>query len=282
MIDIKYENGEIRINTGNLNSIFSSDQLPLRFNIVKTISRKVIWSTDLDSNMWATFPENEMNDVSVTTKRGDHLYDFKWNVQSHGSIFYKSLILYCANSFNNGKLPKGLVIGTHDGDFGEWIPVVMEQLSDVILVEGSRPQFDELCKNYRPYPNTQRLFSIITPDGEDVTFFEGGRGYTNSVVERVIRSWEIEEIHSTKRTTTSLNQLINENYPNGLDWLHLDVEGLDAKLIMSLEEKNIPPFMIFEDNNLLPEERMNVGLWLAKRDFSLYTENGISMATKKF
>lgn len=280
MININYKDGKINISTGDLRKIFKPEQLPLTFTVRKAVSYNIIWSINLDNNMWANYPEAEINDVIVTDAQGKPLFTYYWDLMEHGSIFYKSLWLYCKNLKSQGIHPYGLVIGTHDGEFGEWVPVIKENLSSALLVEGSEKQFTKLSCNYKEMKNVAVLNDLITTDGKSVTFFEGGRGYTNSVVERVIRNWETEKIESSLRYSTSINDLINEKIHLGIHWLHLDVEGLDAQLIMSLEEKNIPPFIIFEDFNLPENEKNDIYNWLRFRGFTLHSENGICLANK--
>ena len=276
MIDIDYSNSKIKINTGDLGGLFTN--LPLKFKIKKVISKEIVWETSLNSFMWAEFGTNEINDVVVEDSLGNFVYQYHWDVIQHGSIFYKSLWLYCKSLINNGIKPRGVVVGTHDGEFGEWVPLTRHFMSDMLLVEASQKQFDKLYQNFSDKPGITFLNDLITTDGSDVEFFEGGAGYTNTVVERVIRHWETEEVHSSKRTSTSFNSLI-EGYGK-VDWLHLDVEGLDAKLLMSLKEENIPNFIIFEDYNLDPEEFSRVSNFFRDRGFKLHSEAGICMVFK--
>ena len=278
MIDIDYSEGKIRINTRNLTNSFTDEQLPLSFKIRKVISKEIVWKTDLGSFMWAEFPTNEMNEVVIEDLYGNEVYIYKWDVIQHGSIFYKSLWLYCKSLINKGLRPRGISVGTHDGEFGEWVPLSFESLSDMLLVEASQKQFNKLCKNFSGIPGIVMMNNLITTNGDEVEFFEGGRGYTNSVVERVIRHWETEEIQSSKRESTSFNSLI-ENYGK-VDWIHLDVEGLDAKLIMSLKDENIPDFIIFEDNNLDADDLKNISDFLIRKGFNLNSDSGICMATR--
>lgn len=276
MIDIDYSNSKIKINTGDLGGLFTN--LPLKFKIKKVISKEIVWETSLNSFMWAEFGTNEINDVVVEDSLGNFVYQYHWDVIQHGSIFYKSLWLYCKSLINNGIKPRGVVVGTHDGEFGEWVPLTRHFMSDMLLVEASQKQFDKLYQNFSDKPGITFLNDLITTDGSDVEFFEGGAGYTNTVVERVIRHWETEEVHSSKRTSTSFNSLI-DGYGK-VDWLHLDVEGLDAKLLMSLKEENIPNFIIFEDYNLDPEEFSRVSTFFRDKGFKLHSEAGICMVFK--
>ena len=279
MVNFDYSGNQIKITTEDLSRVFTSDQLPLRFEIKKTVSSEVVWTTNLNSYMWATYPENEINDVVVYDAKGNYIYRYYWDVMKHGSIFYKSMWLYCKGLINQGIKPYGLVIGTHDGEFGEWVPLVRNYLSEMTLVEGSEVQYNKLLKNYERKSGVNFIYNIVTPNGGEVEFFEGGKGYTNSVVERVIRSWEKEEIHSTKRNSVSINDLIL-TLNRKLDWLHLDVEGLDVKLLLSLKEEYIPNFIIFEDFNLSEEDSHIINKWIEVKKFTKHSQDGICMITK--
>ena len=284
MIQVEYSEGQIKIKTQDLDRVLSADQLPLKFEIKKAISKEIVWSTKLGSYMWATYPENEINDVVVYDDRGNYMTTYYWNVIDHGSIFYKSLWAYCKGLINDGKVPNGIVIGTHDGEFGEWVPIARNYMSNMILVEGSEKQYNKLVQNYSDKSEIQCLFDLITTDGNDVEFFEGGKGYTNTIVERVIRHWEKEEINSTKRKSTSINYLIDNHFTKNnkkLDWIHLDVEGLDAQLLMSLKDENIPNFIIFEDFNLSEKDREDILAWGKSKGFLHHSEAGIAMFNRR-
>lgn len=279
MIDISYDDG-IKIETKNLKGLFRDEQLPLNIEIKKTISKDIVWTTKLDSFMWATYPETEINDVVIKDASGNFVYQYYWDIMKHGSIFYKSLWLYCKSLINQGIRPRGLVIGTHDGEFGEWVPLVRDFMSDVVLVEGSEKQYNKLVENYSDKNGVELVFDLITTDGSNVEFFEGGLGYTNSIVERVIKYWEKEEIISTYRTSKSINNLIIEKSLQNMDWLHLDVEGLDAKLLMAMKPEFLPKFIIFEDFNLDVKEKEEISNYFESKNYKLTSQYGICMVVK--
>jgi hypothetical protein len=283
MINIDYSEGKIKINTGNIDMLFNNEQLPLRFDIKKSVSKEVVWSTNLNSNMWAVYGENEINDVVVYDANDNFILQYYWDVISHGSIFYKSIFLYCKSLINSGKKPNGLVIGTHDGEFGEWVPLVKNNLSNMVLIEGTEKQYNKLCKNFQDYGGLTFVNTIVSTNGKDAMFYEGGLGYTNTVVERVIRVWEKEEIKPTLRKTNSINEVIKNYFENNfinLDWLHLDVEGLDVELIVALKKEYIPNFIIFEDFNLTIEDKIKIDNWIIENKFRKHSENGICLITK--
>jgi FkbM family methyltransferase len=280
MINVIYNSEGIKVTVGEVSKY--NKNLPLRLNIKKHVSGETQWGTNLNDTWFATFPNTEMYDVEITDNKGNIIYIKKWDVIEHGNHFYKSLWLYNKSIISNGKFPKGLVIGTHDGEFGEWVPIAMKRESKIVLVEASDKQFNRLKNNYKNNSLVKPIQNLITTNGGEVEFFEGGEGYTNSVVEGVIRSWEKEEIKSTKRSSISITDLILNECDGQIDWLHLDVEGLDAELIMSIDETKVqlPNFIIFEDHNLSIDKKNEIYSWFHNKGYKTYSEGGICEAVK--
>lgn len=275
MIKIDYSNNEIKVTTEGINYSFSAEQLPLNLEFVQSVTRQKIWETELLNHGWASYPNNEMVNVVIRDSKNEFILTHTWDPITNGTFHYKAFYLFCKGILSTGVKPKGIAIGTHNGEFGEWVPVLMENKLQSVLVEASEKQFNELFRNFQSKDNTTMLNALITPDGKDVEFFEGGRGYTNTVVERVIRHWETEEVTSTVRPSISINELIKTYYPDGMDWLHLDVEGLDAKLIMAIEDKLLPRLIIFEDYNLNHDEKIEITKWLHSKNYISNSDGGI-------
>lgn len=279
MIKVTYKNDGILVELANISDVESN--YPYTVNFRKHVSGEIQWSTKISDFSYATFPNIEMFDVEITDSRNIPVYTKRWDVMEHGTYFYKTMWMYCKSLISKGILPKGLVIGTHDGEFGEWVPCVLNKLSKVVLVEASQKQFEKLFENYHKNELVTFVNQLITPEGGEVEFFEGGEGYTNSVVESVIRHWETEEIQSTKRQSININTLINNHFQGGFDWLHLDVEGLDDKLIMGIEDqKMIPNLVIFEDYNLINERKTLIYEYFKNLGYKNHSEGGICMSIK--
>lgn len=281
MIDIIYNNEGIKILTQKISNVIDTESLPLNVQIRSSVSGNIVWETKMGDNMWATYPDNELNDVFILDSLNNIVLVYRWDVIIHGSLFHKTLWYYCLNLINKGIIPNGLVIGSHDGAFGEWVPVAIHKLSNCIIVEGSEKQFNGLKRNYIRKENTRLVKNIITPDGGSVIFYEGGRGYTNSVVERVIRNWEKEEIHETVSESIGINDLINNYFVKKPDWIHLDVEGLDVKLLMSIKEEYLPNLIIYEDANLIGNEKYEIIDLFSNYGYTHLSKNGIAMFVKK-
>ena len=280
MITVTYNSEGIKFNVGHISKY--NPNLPLRLKIKKHVSGEEQWATNLNDNWYATYPNTEMFDVEIYDSKDRLVYCKRWDVMEHGNHFYKSLWMYNKSILSNGRFPKGLVIGTHDGEFGEWVPIVENRECSVVLVEASDNQFNKLKHNYRYHSLVKPIQNLITPNGGEVEFFEGGAGYTNTVVENVIRHWEKEEIKSTKRPSISITDLILTECDGSIDWLHLDVEGLDAQLIMGIDETKVslPNFIIFEDYNLSQDKKDEIYGWLHNKEYITYSEGGICEAVK--
>jgi len=280
MITVTYNSEGIKVSVGHISKY--NPNLPLRLKIKKHVSGEEQWATNLNDNWFASFPNTEMFDVEICDSKDRIVYTKVWDVMEHGNHFYKSLWMYNKKVLSQGKLPKGLVIGTHDGEFGEWVPIVEKRECSVVLVEASDKQFQKLKHNYRNNSLVKPIQNLITPNGGEVEFFEGGAGYTNTVVENVIRHWEKEEIKSTKRPSISITDLILTECDGSIDWLHLDVEGLDAQLIMGINETKVslPNFIIFEDYNLSQDKKDEIYSWLHNKGYNTYSEGGICEAVK--
>jgi len=277
MIKIDYSDG-IKVTTQDLEGVFDVEQLPLTIEVKNSVSKNVIWTSHLNSFMWMSYPSSEMNDVVVKDAKGNFVTQYYWNVLEHGSFFYKSLWFYCKSLINKGIKPKGLVVGTHDGEFGEWVPIVKNFMSEMILVEATEESFNKLKNNYEGKEGITLMNKLVSMEGGEFDFFEGGRGYTNSIVERVIRSWENEEIQMVKKASVAVNDIFKEH--EKINWLHLDIEGLDAKLILAIKEEYLPNFIIFEDYNLLDDEKNELINYLTSKKYKIKSEAGICLAVK--
>jgi hypothetical protein len=65
------------------------------------------------------------------------------------------------------------------------------------------------------------------------------------------------------------------------DWLHLDVEGYDASLIMAINPNDLPELIIFENNNMLPQEKSGLNNYLKNMGYHLQEEAVSTLAIKK-
>lgn len=277
MINIKIKDG-LRIDISGVNNIISSDEFPLKLSITKYINDDVCWETDLWDGWFAEYNAFNFNNIVIKTKSGIEIYNRRFNPCDSSEL---DLIFYLFCKANPGG--RGLAIGTHDGAYGEWVQSVKEGVSKAVLVEASDNQYESLVKHYSNISNVEFVNSLVTVDGGEVSFYESSVGYFNSTNIEHLKNYQISDIQEVRKESISLKELILKNFKTKPSWLHLDVEGLDAKLILSLKDdlNLLPNFIVFEFNNLSDSDKNDVRSFLMKNGYKL-NQYGISMlATKK-
>jgi len=264
-IDFEFEkpgktpDGLVKISLGE-NSILE-EHLPIRF-IVYNKANKVVWSTDLYQNMFSLYYEIPYKRIEASTKNGNTLFKWNWNAFEHGDICHQMFYLWALE--NRGS--KGIAIGTHDGTCGEWVGPVNEGLLSAVLIEPSDKQFALLNHIYSNKSWIKIEQALVTPDGENVVFYEGGEGHTNSINKEHVLSYT-SDIKEVEMKSTTVNNLIEKYEIDGKWWLHLDVEDLDDKLVLSLDDGNLPTCIIFEHEQLNENRLHELNEWLAKRSY---------------
>lgn len=277
MIKIEYNRttNTTKIFTGNLSNIMVDEKIKVEFKNI--ITEEIHYSVVLGSDCWCTWVGAELiTDVLFYDMSNKLIYEYKWDILRDGDTIEKYLYLYLNSRKVRGIKSNGLVIGTHDGRNGHWIYSIKDRLSSATLIDGSEKQFSELTKNYSEYKELEFINKIVTVDGGVVTWYQGGEGYTDTVKSDLIKDW-LPETEITQKTMESISfrDLIkNNNY----DWIHLDVEGIDGDLILSLEK--LPNIIIYESMNLDLDMSDRLDNWFKNNNYLVITENGNTIAKK--
>jgi hypothetical protein len=278
MIDITYDRSInlTRVEVNNLQLI--KEHLPLKVQFKNIITEEIHYESELLDYWWTEWKGAEqITDVLVYSSNEKLLYEHKWDVTINGDIHEKMLWFYLKARQLKGLKSNGLVIGSHDGRNGHWIYPVKHKLTDVLLIDGSDKQFINLVENYKHNSNVETLNTIVTTDGSYVEWYQGGEGYTDTVVPSLINEWlDSSEITKSYRKSVSINDLMKDkNY----DWLHLDVEGLDGDLILALKQK--PNIIIFEDENLDIVTKAKLEVWFLENSYETIKHICNTIAIKK-
>jgi hypothetical protein len=254
-----------------------SDNLPLTLKLKNIITGEIHFEHQFWPNVWANWTGAELiTDMLIYDSTGELIFEKKWDVTEYGDSIEKDLWYYLKGRQNRGLRSKGLVIGTHDGRNGHWIYPIKHGLSDATLIDGSDKQYVELVNNYKNKINVETKNLIVTTDGSDVEWYQGGEGYTDTVVKELIEAWVNDgTIVKTHRPSVSINELMaQDNY----DWLHLDVEGIDGDLILCLEQR--PNVIVYESMNLPEEMNNKLNEWFSINQYFTITDNGNTIAKK--
>jgi len=262
--------------------------LPIGVEIINSIDGTIVHieSMTKDYSRFCGAP-CELKDVIIRATNGTKIFERKWNL-TDGTHLYNCLYNFCHKMTLHNNKPIGLAIGTHAGYFGEWVPTVREKISNAFLIEASNKQFNGLYKNYNDFSNVKLYEKLITTDGKDIEFFENydptiaeGEGYTNTVVKGLFL--EHEKKHGRISPSTSLNEFIIKEMDGKIDWLHLDVEGYDAKLLLSMDEMlySLPKLIIWECEHIKQEEKISLEKFLIDKgyiiDYDIFNNNAIAV-----
>ena len=234
--------------------LYNENELPFIFEVSN--ESKILWSTNLYPNMWASWDTVNNDNFVVVIKNKQNeiiskfIYDI-WVNRNATEQFFETWIKKNPNT-------KGIAIGTHDGTSGEWVKHIKNNSTYAVLVEASKKQFDELTQNYSNFNNVSFRNNVITGNGGNVNFYEFGDGYANTLSETHCKKhvFDNEEIVVLNVDSISINELIlQENLQDTLDWLHLDTESIDDEIIMSLDFSKVikPKLIIFETINFSEE-----------------------------
>jgi hypothetical protein len=257
--------------------IIDKNEFPLNVYFSRYINDEIVWKTTANDNWFVTYNDFTFKNISVTTKSGKLVFEEKFIPNKQDSL-HQIFLTYCSSNPNNF----GLAIGTHDGEFGEWVQSVKEGHTNAVLVEASVKQFSGLTDNYKSITNVKLIQSLVTPNGDEVSFFESELGYFNSTDINHLKRYQISDIIETKKTSISLKDLIKNNFDTKPIWMHLDVEGLDAKLILSLKDnvELLSDFIVFENSNLNEIDNNKVNNFLTSLGYELFNYDISTLAIK--
>jgi hypothetical protein len=251
-------------------TFFNEKQFPLRL-IHKNLMGGVEWNSDLYPNYFSEFLMNTYTTVELIDSLGNKLFEWVWDPFIHGDYAHQYFEIWSLNNIGSN----GISIGTHNGLTGEWVGPVNNGRLKATLVEASEPQFNELVRYYNGRTWINCVQSLITTDGKDVVFYEGGLGFTNSLSKDIIlKHMDENTVTETIKPSKSINELIIESSEQGkVKWLHIDVEGMDGELIYTINDDLLPELLLFESLHMENEYYDNLCNHLTNKGYSI-TKSG--------
>jgi len=254
----------------NAMEYYNEKQFPL-YLTHKTIMGEVAWSSNLYPGHFSQYLMNTYTNVDVIDSLGNKLFEWVWDPFVHGDYAHQYFEIWALN--NRGS--NGIAIGTHNGMTGEWVGPVVSGKLKATLVEASEPQFTDLLKYYKDKKWINCVKSLITKDGKDIIFYEGGAGFTNTTDKNLILKYvDSQYIKKTEKPSKSINDLIIESSERGkVKWLHIDVEGMDGELIYAINDDLLPELLLFESLHMENEYYDNLRNHLTNKGYSI-TKSG--------
>jgi hypothetical protein len=258
--------GSIFVQINTINHQEKLINFPLYF-LVTDLFGKSIWETTLFPGWFSQWQWLTWTKAKIIDSCGNCLWEWEWNPLRDGCVCHQ--IFHLWSQKNRGSF--GIAIGTHDGTFGEWVGPVNSGILKALLIEGSESNFKLLENNYGKKGWVSTENKLITKDGGDVVFYEGGSGHTNSVLKSHIQITVNENnINETFKKSESLISLLEKNTET--KWLHIDVEGIDDDLILSMEgyDHLLPELIVYEHESLSNRREQNLHDFLSSKGYEIY------------
>lgn len=258
----------------DLKPFFPENELPLNIKVMSCVTGDVTYSVETNGNIWFEKINFYFEDVKIYTKGGVLVWQKLWDILEEDEYKFFKLL----NSYKNSK---GIVIGAHDGTYGEWITMLDNPKNELLLIEPAEAQFNKLQRTFGKKNNVKLLNTLISCDGGEIEFYEESSGFFNSTNKSHLKNYFGEnQINVVKKNSISLVELLKENFVGQLDWLHFDTESYDAKLILSLKNNRnlLPKTIVFEHNHLLIEEKYELENFLKEENYKIkiFSDNTIA------
>jgi hypothetical protein len=254
MIKIEIVDCQIKCTIGD-ELMIPIEHFPLKFKVLELITDNVIWEVNLEKNMWSTWSgKNAIRDVTaiVTTSQNIVLKKFEYNYENEDLLIYEFWDYFCRINKNTC----GLILGCGDGTWGEWVIPVNREGINCHLVEGSKTTFEKLSKTYQNNKKMTLYNDVITVDGLDYNFYEGG-------FENGLNTINFDYLKKLDPNANSTFEIIKtESISNFLDkigkvdWIRLDIEGSDYEIIKAIPKKYLESLIMIQyEHYLLSEDK---------------------------
>ena len=249
-----------------ITNFVNEDELPFNVIFSNPITNNKIWECELHPNGWVSFDKIKTN-VSVFNRKNEFIFGENYMPNKNYDLIEQCLLL----NLKKLNLKRGLVVGAGNGEYGEWSSIVKNNLCDVVLIEPYPLSYAKLKDNFKSYKNTSFINGgVDLEDGESV-FWVAPEGNVSSLIKDVCLSYGFSEENLTKIEikTYSMNNLISNN---NIDWVRLDTEGMDCKLINSITVENLKKlkYVQYEHINVSENDKISTNLFLEKNGFNVF------------
>lgn len=219
---------------------------------------------------------------------------FKWSL-FHQSFFNKRLRINFLKSRTGlfSKVSKIIVVGANDGlSFDDLFEAIHPQLTSGILLEPSSRYYKDLKNNTKNFPNLQVLQIAVNSKSSNLTLYQlndlglkkmpdWGRGLGSISKDHLLKYEGVleEDIEFETVEGKEFNSIIKEYNLFSVDYLQIDTEGFDGKIIKMIDFELFSARLIkFEVANLSQEEVFEVKKVLESQGYFLVRTKGDMIA----
>lgn len=271
LISVTDDNNEWRVQIDpKISLILKDENFPLKLKILNHYGKKILWEIDLFPDNWASWPSPKNTDLLLENRDGFILKMIPFNRMKYrdciDDVFYYFVVL--------NKLKNGLVLGAGSGTYGEWVYPVLNYHTNAVLVEPGIAEIQDLTSLFNDNHNVKIINKGVDTETRNRIFWISSTGNVSSLDKEVSLKYVREDsLTPVEMEFISINDLINhEFYDRELEWIRLDVEGMDSKIIFSMDEEILKKvkYVQYEHINVTEEEKISTNLYLESLGFFVY------------
>lgn len=255
-------------------------ELPLKFQVEDWLTSDVYFKCDLNPGMWASYDNTGFKNFSIYTNSGKLIKKSKFDIYNETGPIEEFFYIWITSR----QRTNGIVLGAGNGRWGEWLFPVINNECRVLLVEGDPNNHSQLSNSHRARPNVMIDKSVVSVDGGLVKFWIAPQNMVSSLDVSVVKKFFPNEvIEYVELESKTINNLVKEYFHEDLNWIRIDLEGLDHKIIMSLDMSLVPELkmVVFENMNISQKEIIEIKNKLIEEGFNQFIEFGIDTVCLK-
>jgi FkbM family methyltransferase len=190
--------------------------------------------------------------------------------------------------------PYFIQIGAHDGvSFDDLFPAVTSYGLSGLVVEPVADVFEKLVLNYSPFPlvtpvnvaidtrRGRRLIHRVSPSAEDMPSFASGISSFDPYHHRK-SGIDPSAVVSEEVECVTFGDLCQKYKVERIDYLQLDTEGYDARILSSIDLTRYSPEIIrFEHASLEYEDKVSLAERLADHHYYLLADCENAFAVRR-
>lgn len=255
MINLFINNNEIKCEISHDLKI-DKKHFPLKFQVTQLVTNKVLWETELELGMWATWPSIRDVNSRVVTNQNIVLKELNYYHQFEDLPLYEFWDYFCRLHKNS----KGLILGCGDGTWGEWVIPINRENIVCHLVEASEDTFLKLKNTYKNNLNFTLHNILLSVDGNEYKFYEGthDNGLNTINFEYLKKIDNNAQPTYTLKKSKNISDFIKEI--DKIDWIRIDLEGIDYDILKSFSMDFLNSLILvqYEHLNLNNEKRKEI------------------------
>ena len=259
--------------------IIPKDEFPLKFKVEEWVNNNLIWECDIYEGHWASYGELNFKNFSIYTKSNKLIKKYEFSPYMSVGDIEEFFYLWVGSR----ERTNGIVLGAGTGLWGEWVHQTLNYNCNVVLVEGDPNNIEKLESVFKDKVNVIIEPIVVSPKGGKVKFWIAPFGLVSSMDrENVKKFLPDSEPECIEVESKSVTELMTKHFPDKIDWLRIDLEGIDYDVIMNIDDSMLQKLsmIIYENMNITDNQIEEINSKLIRNGYSIHVFGIDTVAVK--